>query len=176
MKKIVNETVIQKTNSNNKYYIVNSKTKLQKTIDAASNKTKQINFKIEKFRGSSTFYSNCIKVIFKSNLEYNWNKQTEQVMNEMFKKFKVLISFSNNQRKKKQCINNIVNIFEKTLNGDASIKSQKESFEKRSKISKETWIMWKNFIEQEVSNNENDRIQYFHKMQQVAKIIREAYF
>ena len=40
MKKTVNETVTQKINLNNKYYIVNSKTKLQKTIDAISNKTK----------------------------------------------------------------------------------------------------------------------------------------
>ena len=40
MKKVVNETVIQKINSNNKCCIVNNKTKLQKTIDAASNKTK----------------------------------------------------------------------------------------------------------------------------------------
>ena len=31
-------------------------------------------------------------------------------------------------------------------------------------------------MKQEVSNSENDRIQYFHKVQQVARIIREAYF
>ena len=40
MKKAVNETITQKINSNDEYYIVNSKTKLQKTINAASNKTK----------------------------------------------------------------------------------------------------------------------------------------
>ena len=71
MKKIVSETVIQKINSNDEYCIVNSKTKLQKVIDAALNKTKQINFRIKKFRRSSTFHSNCIKVMFKSDLKYD---------------------------------------------------------------------------------------------------------
>ena len=71
MKKTVNETVIQKINSNDEYCIINSKTKLQKIIDAASNKTKRINFKIKEFKCSSTSYSNCIKVMFKSNLEYD---------------------------------------------------------------------------------------------------------
>ena len=59
-------------------------------------------------------------------------------MNKMFKKFEALINFSNNQRKKEQCINNIVNIFERTLNNNITIKSRKELFEKRSKISKAT--------------------------------------
>ena len=59
-------------------------------------------------------------------------------MNETFKKLKALISFSSNQKKKEQCINDIVDIFEKTLNSDASVKSRKESFEELSKISKET--------------------------------------
>ena len=45
--------------------------KLQKAIDAASNKTKQINFKIEKFKRSSTFHSDCIKMIFRSDLKYD---------------------------------------------------------------------------------------------------------
>ena len=49
MKEVVNKTITQKINSNNEYCIINNKTKLQKVIDAASNKTKQINFKIEKF-------------------------------------------------------------------------------------------------------------------------------
>ena len=40
MKKVVNETAIQKINSNDEYYIVKSKTKLKKFIDATSNKTK----------------------------------------------------------------------------------------------------------------------------------------
>ena len=31
-------------------------------------------------------------------------------------------------------------------------------------------------MKQEVSNNKNDRIQYFHKVQQVARIIKKAYF
>ena len=59
-------------------------------------------------------------------------------MNEMFKKFKALINFSSNQRNKEQYINNIIDIFEKTLNNDVNIKSRKESFEKESKISKKT--------------------------------------
>ena len=71
MKKTVSRAVIQKISSNDKYCIVNSKTKLQKTIDAALNKTKQINFRIKKFRRLSTSYSNCIKVMFKSNLKYD---------------------------------------------------------------------------------------------------------
>ena len=71
MKEAVSETVIQEINLNDEYCIVNSKTKLQKVIDAASNKTKQINFKIEKFKRSSTPHSDCIKVMFKSDLEYN---------------------------------------------------------------------------------------------------------
>ena len=53
-------------------------------------------------------------------------------MNEMFNKLETLINLSSNQRKKKRCINDIVNIFEKTLNSDASIKLQKKLFEKRS--------------------------------------------
>ena len=31
-------------------------------------------------------------------------------------------------------------------------------------------------MKQEVPNSENDRIQYFHKVQQVAKILKKAYF
>ena len=71
MKKTINETVTQKINSNDEYYIVNSKTKLQKIINAALNKTKRINFKIEKGKRSSTSHSNCIKVMFRSNLKYD---------------------------------------------------------------------------------------------------------
>ena len=55
----------------------------------------------------------------------------------MFKKLEILINFSNNQKKKEQCADDIVDIFERTLNNDVSIKSRKESFEKRSEISKE---------------------------------------
>ena len=91
---------------------------------------KQINFKIEKFKRSLTSYSDCIKVMFKSNLKYTWNDQTEQIMNKMFKKLEALINLSSYQKQKEQCINNIVNIFEKTLNSDISIKSRKKSFEK----------------------------------------------
>ena len=61
MKKAVNETVIQKINSDNEYCIVSSKTKLQKVTDATSNKTKQINFRIEKFKRSSTSHSDWLK-------------------------------------------------------------------------------------------------------------------
>ena len=71
MKKTVNETITQKISSNDEYCIVNNKTKLQKIIDAASNKTKQINFKIEKLRRSSTSHSDCVKVMFRSDLEYD---------------------------------------------------------------------------------------------------------
>ena len=45
-----NKIEILKINWNNKYYVINSITKLQKIIDVALNKTKQINFKIEKFK------------------------------------------------------------------------------------------------------------------------------
>ena len=59
-------------------------------------------------------------------------------MNETFKEFETLINFSSNQRKKEQCINDIVKIFEKTLNNNVNIKSRKKSFKRRSKILKET--------------------------------------
>ena len=71
MKRTVNETIIQKINSNDKYCIINNKMKLQKTIDATSNKTKQINFRIKKFRRLSTSHLNCIKIMFKSDLKYD---------------------------------------------------------------------------------------------------------
>ena len=71
VKKAVNETITQEINSNDEYCIISSKTKLQKTIDATSNKTKQRNFRIEKFKRSSTPHSNCIKVMFESDLEYD---------------------------------------------------------------------------------------------------------
>ena len=71
LKKAVNETVIQKINLNDEYCVISNKTKLQKIIDAASNKTKQINFKIKKFKRSSTSHSDCIEVMFKSNLKYD---------------------------------------------------------------------------------------------------------
>ena len=71
MKKVVNETVIQKINSNDEYCIINNKTKLQKIINPESDKTKQINFKIEKFRRLSTSHSNCIKIMFRSDLKYD---------------------------------------------------------------------------------------------------------
>ena len=44
-------------------------------------------------------------------------------MNKTFKKFETLINLSSNQQKKEHCIKNIVDIFEKTLDSDASIKS-----------------------------------------------------
>ena len=73
--KIDNKTKILKISSNDEYCIVNSMTKLQKIINAAS--TKRINKKIEKFKHSLIFYSNCIKTMFKSNLKYNYNNQTK---------------------------------------------------------------------------------------------------
>ena len=71
MKKTDCKTVIQKINSNDEYCIINSKTKLQKVIDAISNKTKQINFKIKKFKRLSTSHLNCIKIMFKIDLKYD---------------------------------------------------------------------------------------------------------
>ena len=71
MKEAVNETVIQKINLNDEYHIIDSKTKLQKTIDVTSNKTKLINFRIGKFRRSSISHSNSIKEMFRSNLKYD---------------------------------------------------------------------------------------------------------
>ena len=59
-------------------------------------------------------------------------------MNEIFKKFETLINFLSNERKKKQCINDIVDIFEETSNSDVNIKSQRKLFERKSKILKET--------------------------------------
>ena len=58
-------------------------------------------------------------------------------MNKTFKKLEALINLSSNQ-KKKQCINDIIDVFEKTLKSNVNIKSRKASFEKRSKILKET--------------------------------------
>ena len=71
LKKAVNKTVIQKISSDDEYCVISSKTKLQKIIDAALNKTKQINFRIEKFKRSSTSHSDCIEVMFKSDLKYD---------------------------------------------------------------------------------------------------------
>ena len=71
LKKAFNETVIQKISSDDEYCVISSKTKLQKIINATLNKTKQINFRIKKFKRSSTFHSDCIKVMFKSNLKYD---------------------------------------------------------------------------------------------------------
>ena len=71
IKEIVDETAIQKINSDDKYCIINSKTKLQKIIDATSDKTKQKNFKIKKFRRLSTSHLNCTEIMFKSNLKYD---------------------------------------------------------------------------------------------------------
>ena len=113
--------------------------------------------------------------MFKLDLKYDWNDQIEQILNETFKKFEALISPSSNQKKEEQYINDIVDIFEKALNSDASIESRKKSSEKLSKISEKTWTMWKNLMKQEIPNSENNRIQYFYKVQQVAKILKEAY-
>ena len=35
----------------------------------------------------------------RSDLKYNWNDQTEQVLNETFKKLEALINSSSNQKK-----------------------------------------------------------------------------
>ena len=133
-KNIVNETKTLKISSNDKYYMINSITKLQKVIDAALDKTKRINFKIEKFRRSSTSHSKCIKEMFKSNLKYDYDDQTEQVINEMFKEFEIWINDLSNSKKKKQCTNHIVDIFERTLNSDISIKSCIKSIKEHSKL------------------------------------------
>ena len=36
-------------------------------------------------------------------------------------------------------------------------------------------IIWKNLMQQEVSNNEKDWIEYFHEVQRVAEKIKKAY-
>ena len=41
-------------------------------------------------------------------------------MNETFKKLETLSNLSSNQRKKRQCINDIVDTFEKTLDSDVN--------------------------------------------------------
>ena len=65
----------------------------------------------------------------KSYLKYDYNDQTEQIMNETFKKFEALINSSNNRKKKKQCTNYLVNIFERTLSNNVSIESHIKSIE-----------------------------------------------
>ena len=118
-KKTDNKTEILKISSDNEYCIVNNMTKLQKAIDATS--TKRINERIEKFKRSSTLYSNCIKAMFRSDLKYDYDDQTKEVMNETFKEFEALINFSNDQKKKEQYAKRIVDIFEKILNSNANI-------------------------------------------------------
>ena len=131
-KKTDNKIKTLKISSNDKYCIVNSMTKLQKIINAAS--TKRINEKIEKFKRSLTLYLNCIKAMSRSDLKYNYDDQTEQVMNETFKKLKALINLSNDREKKKQYAKRIVDIFEKILNSNASIKLCIRSIEEQSKL------------------------------------------
>ena len=114
-----------KISSNDEYCIVNSMTKLQKVIDAAS--TKRINERIEKFRRSSTSHSNCIKAMFRSDLKYNYDNQTEEVMNEAFKKLEALINFSSDRKKEGQYAKHIVDIFEKILDSDINIQSSERS-------------------------------------------------
>ena len=121
-----------KISSNDEYCIVNSMTKLQKVIDAAS--TKRINERIEKFRRSSTSHSNCTKAMSRSDLKYDYDDQTEQVMNETFKGLEALISSSSNQEKKEQYAKRIVDTFEKILDSDVNIKSRIKSIEKQSKL------------------------------------------
>ena len=99
-KNTVNETETLKISSNEEHYVINNTTKLQKAIDAVSNKTKWTHFKFEKFKRSSTSHSKCIKEIFRSNLEYDYDDQTEQVMNEIFKKLETLMNDSSNKKKK----------------------------------------------------------------------------
>ena len=74
-----NKTETLKINSDDEYCIVNNMTKLQKVIDAAS--TKRINEKIKKFKRSLTFHSNCTKAMSKSDLKYDYDDQTKEVMN-----------------------------------------------------------------------------------------------
>ena len=79
--------------------------------------------------------------MFKSDLEYDYDDQTKQVMNETFKELEALISLSSNQEKKRQYAERIVDIFEKILNSDANIKSRIKSIEEQSKLLNTTWIM-----------------------------------
>ena len=99
-KDTLNETETLKINSNDEYYIISSTTKLQKTIDAVSNKTKRINFKIEKFRRSSTSHLKCIKEMSKSDLKYDYDNQIKRIMNETFKELETLINDASNSKKK----------------------------------------------------------------------------
>ena len=55
-------------------------------------------------------------------------------MNEAFKELEALINFSSNQEKKEQYAKRIVDIFEKILDNDVSIKSRIKSIEEQSKL------------------------------------------
>ena len=70
----------------------------------------------------------------KSDLEYDYDDQTKQVMNEIFEELEALINHLNNSKKKEQCANHIVNTYERTLNNDISIKSRIRSIKEQSKL------------------------------------------
>ena len=55
-------------------------------------------------------------------------------MNRIFKKFETLINDSNNNKKKEQYTNYIIDIFEKFLNNDVNIKLCIKAIRKRSKL------------------------------------------
>ena len=59
--------------------------------------------------------------MFKSNLKYNYNDQTKQVINEAFKELETLINSSSDREKKEQYAKRIVDIFKRTLNSDVNI-------------------------------------------------------
>ena len=60
-KNTANETRILKINSNDKYCMISSITKLQKAIDAALDKTKWINFKLRSSDVHRHFIRNALK-------------------------------------------------------------------------------------------------------------------
>ena len=70
----------------------------------------------------------------RSDLKYDYDDQTKQVMNETFKELEALINLSNNQEKEKQYAKRIVDTFEKILDSDANIKSRIKSIEEQSKL------------------------------------------
>ena len=96
-------------------------------------------------------------------------------MNEMFKKFEILINDSSNNKKKEHCANYIVDIFKRILSSDVNIKSRIRSIKKHSKLLNITWIMWKNLMKQDILNSEKDRIRHFHKVQRITKMLKKVY-
>ena len=71
IKKAVNKAVTQKINLNVNYCIINNRIKLIKIINVVT--TNNINEQIKKIQRLSIVYLNCDLIIFKSDLECNWD-------------------------------------------------------------------------------------------------------